>query len=224
MCAVKVLARVYLRVARPGDAPEADDYLVNKPEDPREDERGQAPNRQPRVEEVDGYRPVLQAPPGQCLRGDRRQAQHPVVEGVSERNGFTVVYGDTDSVFPWVGGNTMQECESAGMGLKMLIDGSLVGTPKKYSTIDWNNIVETKGMTPVKRDTLPIAKYITRKALSIINSSVAFEDEKREVTTIVGKTMTAVKRNNLPSTMQMIETKVNYQPPTTSTSRRTGVS
>lgn len=140
---------------------------------------------------------------------------------VSESNGSTVVYGDTDSVFLWVGGVTIAKYELAGLKLKTFIDESLVDTlfknvkadlkgnykhmliisRKKYSTVDWNNTVETKGMTPVKRDTLPIAKYITRKVLSIINSSMSFEDKKRETTIIVGKTMDAVKSNKLPLTM-----------------------
>lgn len=89
---------------------------------------------------------------------------------VSQTYGCKVVYGDTDSIFPWVGGKSKEECDEAGMKLKMLIDESITGTPfekvkadmkgnykymlittrKKYSTVDWDGLIETKRMTPVK--------------------------------------------------------------------------
>ncbi|KAF4460195.1 DNA polymerase (pol2) [Fusarium albosuccineum] len=151
---------------------------------------------------------------------------------VCEINDNKVVYGDTDSVFPHVGGSTEIECKTAGERLKMLIDESLLGTPfenvkadlkgnykymlitsrKKYSTVDWKGLVETKGMTPVKRDTLPLAKYVTNKVLAMINTSDAFETKKRNVTMFLGKTMAAVAKRDVPPTLLMLETKINCQP------------
>ncbi|KAK2591532.1 hypothetical protein QQS21_010782 [Conoideocrella luteorostrata] len=142
------------------------------------------------------------------------------------------VYGDTDSIFPWVGGKTKDECDDAGMNLKRLIDESLSGTPfenvkadlkgnykyilittrKKYSTVEWNGTVETKGMAPVKRDTIPIAKYVTNNVLKMINTPKTKEEKKRNVTEFLGKTIDAVNNNKLPPTLQMFETKINCQP------------
>ncbi|XP_044715186.1 DNA polymerase family B domain-containing protein [Hirsutella rhossiliensis] len=151
---------------------------------------------------------------------------------VSESSGCTVVYGDTDSIFPWVGGKTRDECDVAGMRLKELVDKSLIGTPfenvkadmkgnykhmlittrKKYSTVDWDGLVETKGMTPVKRDTLPIAKYVTKNVLAMINNTNPFETKKRNVTEFLGKVMTTINSDKLPANLQMLETKINCQP------------
>lgn len=151
---------------------------------------------------------------------------------VSEEGGCAVVYGDTDSIFPWVGGKTKEECDTAGLRLKKLIDESLVDTPfenvkadmkgnykhmlitsrKKYSTVDWDGVVETKGMSPVKRDTIPIAKYVTTKVLAIINTSNSYEVKKKSVTEFLGKVITAINNGKIPVTMQMFETKINCQP------------
>lgn len=63
----------------------------------------------------------------------------------------------------------------------------LITTRKKYSTMDWNNVVETKGMSPVKRETLPIAKYVTKNVLAMINSGNSSEDKKKNVTQFLGR-------------------------------------
>lgn len=151
---------------------------------------------------------------------------------VSEKGGSPVVYGDTDSIFPHVGGKTKEECDEAGTRLKKLIDESIAGTPfekvkadmkgnykymlitsrKKYSTVDWDGEVETKGMSPVKRDTLPIAKYVTRNVLAMINNDHTYEQKKRNITELLGRVMNAINCDKIPPTQQMIETKINCQP------------
>lgn len=125
---------------------------------------------------------------------------------VSETNGYRVVYGDTDSIFSWVGGKTKEACDKTGRKLKSLIDESIKNTPfvnvkadmkgnyghmlittkKKYSTVDSDGIVETMGMSPVKRDTLPIAKYVTKNVLAMINKNNPIGVKKRSVTIFLG--------------------------------------
>jgi len=151
---------------------------------------------------------------------------------VPEENGHKVIYGDTDSIFAWVKGTNEDECMSAGMSLKKAIDESLVGTPfeqigadikgnykmilitarKKYTVVDWRDEMETKGMTPVKKDTLPIARYAASKVLSMIMSDDTYTKTRKNVTMFLGKLLTALQNNKLPAHMQVTETKINCQP------------
>ncbi|KAK3614682.1 hypothetical protein LTR56_027089 [Elasticomyces elasticus] len=118
------------------------------------------------------------------------------------------------------------------MGLKKNIDKSLVGTPfehigadikgnyktilitarKKYAVVDWDNHMETKGMTPVKKDTLPIARYAASKVLNMVTSGIEHEEMKRNITQFLGKLLKALEDNKLPADMQVTETKIKCQP------------
>ncbi|KAL9122241.1 MAG: hypothetical protein Q9187_001193 [Circinaria calcarea] len=151
---------------------------------------------------------------------------------VSESMGYRVIYGDTDSIFPHINARTENECMDIGRKLKENIDKSMIGTPfenvkadikgnyrsilittrKKYAVVNWDGTSETKGMTPVKRDTLPIAKYVATRVLDIIHSQLQFEVKKKNITMFLGKIMRMIEDNKLPVHMQVTETKVNCQP------------
>lgn len=97
------------------------------------------------------------------------------VIGVTERHGYKVIYGETDSTFAWVKGTTEDECMNAAAQPKFAIDESMIETSfaeigadvkgnyrtilitarKKYAVADWNDNMETKGMTPVKKTRCP---------------------------------------------------------------------
>jgi DNA polymerase elongation subunit (family B) len=151
---------------------------------------------------------------------------------VVEEEGCEVIYGDTDSIFAWVKGTTEEECMDMATKLKKAIERSLVGTPfeeigadvkgnyktilitarKKYAVVDWNDEMETKGMTPVKKDTLPIARYAASKVLNIVTSEMSHDGMKKNITMFLGKLLMALQNNKLPAEMQVTETKINCQP------------
>lgn len=134
-------------------------------------------------------------------------------------------------MFIHVGGATKDECRTAGERLKMLIVERLRNTRFKkvrailkgkgkyiliaimeeHFTIDWNCLVKTQGMTPVKRDTDPLAKYVTNKVLAMLNTLDEHYVE-RNVTMFLGKTITAVNMREIPTILQMLGTKLNCQP------------
>ena len=141
---------------------------------------------------------------------------------VSESMGYGVIYG----------GKTEEECMNMAEKLKKAIDERTVGTPfenvkvdikgnyrsilitarKKYAVVNWDGTSETKGMTSLKRDTLPIAKYVTTNVLDIIHSQTSFETKKKNITMFLGKVMRALEDNKLPAHTQVTETKVSCQP------------
>ncbi|KAK5162688.1 uncharacterized protein LTR77_011241 [Saxophila tyrrhenica] len=152
--------------------------------------------------------------------------------GVTEGEGNKVIYGDTDSIFAWVKGVTESDCMDEAERLKKAIDTSMVGTPfeqigadikgnykmilitarKKYTVVDWKDEMETKGMTPVKKDTLPIARYAASKVLSMVMSDNDYSKTRTTVTLFLGKLFTALQNDDLPAHTQVTETKINCQP------------
>lgn len=151
---------------------------------------------------------------------------------VTVAKGYKVIYGDTDSIFAWVEGSTEIECMNAAEDLKGSIDESTSGTPfrdvgadikgnyksilitarKKYAVVDWHDIMETKGMTPVKKDTLPIARYAASKILSITNSDMTHEAKKGQITKFLGRLFNSLDDNVVSPLMQVTEVRVNCQP------------
>jgi len=47
--------------------------------------------------------------------------------------------------------------------------------------------METKGITPVKKDTLPIARYVASKVLDIVNSNLPHHNRKIIIRDFLGK-------------------------------------
>ena len=151
---------------------------------------------------------------------------------VTEATGYKIIYGDTDSIFVWVKGETEDECMSAAVKLKERIQLAMDGTPfqpvgadvkgnykmvlitsrKKYAMVHWNDVVETKGMAPVKKDVLPIARYATNKVLDIIKRPTTHEVRRMRVRNFIGKLMTAVDSGKLSVDLQVAEVKINCLP------------
>ncbi|KAG4427354.1 hypothetical protein IFR05_017163, partial [Cadophora sp. M221] len=150
----------------------------------------------------------------------------------TNKNGYKVFYGDTDSIFVHVKAKTEDECMAIGKALKKKIDESMMGTPfakvgagidgnyksvlitsrKKYAMVHWNGDIETKGMAPVKKDVLPIARYAANKVLPIVTSGISSQDKMVACRNFLGKLFTALGDNKLPLNMQVAEVKVNCQP------------
>ncbi|EMC97270.1 hypothetical protein BAUCODRAFT_147393 [Baudoinia panamericana UAMH 10762] len=67
-------------------------------------------------------------------------------------------------------------------------------------------------MTPVKKDTLPIARYATSKVLGIVTSNDEYASTRKSVSVFLGKLLTALQNDKLPADIQVTETKINCQP------------
>lgn len=64
---------------------------------------------------------------------------------VTEREGYRVVHGDTDSIFAWVKGTTPDECMELGIKLREAIDGSMQGPRDEVLSSIKNRYVDTLG-------------------------------------------------------------------------------
>lgn len=151
---------------------------------------------------------------------------------VAKACGYEVRYGDTDSIFVEVGGRDEKECMSRGMGIRMKIYEQMKGTifesigadikgnymsilissKKKYEAVTWSGDVETKGLAPVKKDTLPIVKYTMSKILGVVNSPSTRDEMKESIIRILASVISALWKNTLPLGVQVIEKKINNQP------------
>lgn len=151
---------------------------------------------------------------------------------IAKSCGHEVRYGDTDSIFVEVGGRNSTECMEKGMAIKMKIYEEMKGTAfepigadikgnymsilisskKKYEAVTWDGEVETKGLAPVKKDTLPIVKFVMSKILAVVNSSMSKEDMTESVIRILSRVISALWNDRLSAKMQVIEKKINNQP------------
>lgn len=151
---------------------------------------------------------------------------------VTESCGYKVIYGDTDSIFPWVKGETEAECMQRGMSIKTQIDESMAGTvfreveadikgnymsvvissKKKYEGVLWDGTVDTKGLAPVKKDTLPIVRYVMTEVLSVLNSDDTKESKNERLIGFLSKVLIKLQSGKLPMKSQVIEVKIDCQP------------
>jgi DNA polymerase elongation subunit (family B) len=152
--------------------------------------------------------------------------------GVAEAQGSRVIYGDTDSIMVHVGGATENECMNKAVEIKAAVETSMKGTAfekikidvegnfetfvitakKKYAGMKWDAAMVTKGMAPVKKDVVPVAKTAASKVLSIIMSNHTYEEKKLNLIMYLGGLAVALERNLLPVEMQVAEKRINCQP------------
>lgn len=146
--------------------------------------------------------------------------------------GYRTLYGDTDSIFVWVKGANEVACMTAGVKVKDAIYALMSGTvfasvgadikgnyqsivisaKKKYEAVNWDGTLETKGLAIVKKDSLPIVRYVLSQTMSVLNSSDTDEWKTERLMRLVGKVMIALQSNKLPVSCQVTETKINAQP------------
>ena len=151
---------------------------------------------------------------------------------VAEANGSKVVYGDTDSIMPCVGGATENECMQKAEKIKAAVEANMKGTPfeqikvdikgnyktfvvtakKKYAGVKWDGEMETKGMAPVKKDVVPVARLATNRVLSIIMSEGEHEEKLQKLVMYLGGLAGGLQRNLVPAEMQVAEKRINCQP------------
>ncbi|RYP54113.1 hypothetical protein DL768_001115 [Monosporascus sp. mg162] len=102
---------------------------------------------------------------------------------ITTQRGYNVIYGDTDSIFVYVGGTSESECNAAALRIKSAISRQMKGivferigadvkgnyrsivisSKKKYEGVLWNGDLDTKGLAPIKKDTLPIVRFVMKK-------------------------------------------------------------
>ncbi|KAI6986063.1 hypothetical protein KC359_g8924 [Hortaea werneckii] len=150
----------------------------------------------------------------------------------SEECGYRVLYGDTDSIFIWVGGKTETSCMTGGSKVKRKIieltkgtifsdvgadikgnyESIVISAKKKYQAVLWDGSLETKGLAMVKKDSLPIVRYCLSMTLGVLNSPFDYDKKITELIKIVSGVMKALQNGKLPMSSQVTETKINAQP------------
>jgi DNA polymerase elongation subunit (family B) len=151
---------------------------------------------------------------------------------VARSYGYNVIYGDTDSIFIEVKGEDEESCMNKGEVVKQKIVERVKGTvfenvgadikgnympivitsKKKYEAVMWSGEVETKGLAPVKKDTLPIVKYVISRVLTVLNGPGTKTDMNEKLIEIRSTVVRAIKNNKLPASLQVIEKRINGQP------------
>ena len=146
--------------------------------------------------------------------------------------GYEVLYGDTDSIFVWVKGETEDACMAAGAMVKSAVGAMMdktvfaavgadikgnyssivISAKKKYEAVMWSGDLETKGLAMVKKDSLPIVRFVLSEVMRVLNNSDTDAGKTETLITLVGKTMIALQNNKLPVKSQMTEVKINGQP------------
>ncbi|KAJ6010135.1 DNA polymerase family B domain-containing protein [Penicillium canescens] len=107
---------------------------------------------------------------------------------VTQSCGYRVRYGGMGSIFCEVmGGLQIKKriyeemrgtvFESIGVDIKGNYMSILIPSKKKYEAVSWDGEVETKELASVKKDTLPIVKFVVSKVLTVINSPMTKENK-----------------------------------------------
>jgi DNA polymerase I len=123
----------------------------------------------------------------ESITGWARHYIHLAIKKAQEE-GYTVLYGDTDSVFLLLGEHTkeqvlefvdkinkdlpgLMELEFEGLypsGIFVALKDNETGAKKKYALLDENKNITIKGFETVRRNWSQIAKEVQRKVLEII--------------------------------------------------------
>ncbi|MEM3362342.1 MAG: DNA-directed DNA polymerase [Candidatus Anstonellaceae archaeon] len=148
----------------------------------------------------------------------------------AEKNGFEVLYADTDSVFLLLGKKTKEEAiewmEKYNSSLPGTMELELEayyprgvfvskkiekkdsvevgGAKKKYALIDENGRIKIRGFELVRRDWAVIAKETQKKVLEAILK----EGSKQKAIEIVKETIEKIKNQEIPIEKMVIETQL----------------
>jgi DNA polymerase Pol2 len=141
-----------------------------------------------------------------------------------EKNGFSVIYSDTDSVFLTFEGRKkqevmklvqkinkdlpgMMELEFEGMypsGIFVSVKGRELGAKKKYALIDEKDEITIKGFETVRRNWSPIAKDVQKKVLSIVLK----ENDAEKAFDYVKKIIKKIQSNEIDIEQFAIKTQI----------------
>jgi len=142
----------------------------------------------------------------------------------AEKQGFKVIYSDTDSVFLLLGKKTktdvnkftqqenkelpgLMELEYEGQfkrGIFVSTKTGSGGAKKKYALLDENNQIKVKGFEAVRRNWSPIAKIVQKKVLEIILK----EKDKEKAIKYVKKVVNDLRKHKIPVKETIIQTKL----------------
>lgn len=146
--------------------------------------------------------------------------------------GFDVIYGDTDSIFVHVKGETEEQCmerankvmdkirqnstetvfSEVGADVKGNYQSIVISSKKKYEAVRWDSSLETKGLAIVKKDTIPIAKYSLSKVMNILNDNQSESQKIESLIRVVGRVMSMVQDGSIDPKYMVGETKISGQP------------
>lgn len=133
------------------------------------------------------------------------------VIGLAKKQGFNVIYSDTDSVFLTLGSKSRNDLTKFSESVNMELSGLMeldyegfykrgifvpakekeVGAKKKYALLSENNVMKIRGFESVRRNISVIARETQRKILNIIlkenNVKKAFDYFKDVITKLRNK-------------------------------------
>lgn len=135
-------------------------------------------------------------------------------KNIVEKNGYDVVYGDTDSVFVKVDTSNMNEIISIGEDIAKIVTDSLPGslelefekiyksflilTKKRYAgwvfDVSGKDYIEMKGIETIRRDWCPLVSEVLEKIINIILK----ENDIRKSVKIFQKVIEDLKQNSIP--------------------------
>lgn len=101
------------------------------------------------------------------------------------------MYGDTDSIFVWVKGDTETACMTAGVRLKNAIyiltlgrilasvganvkgnyKSIVISAKMNYEAVNWDDTLETKGLAIVKKDSLSLVRSPLSQTMKVLNNA-----------------------------------------------------
>ncbi|KAF3009533.1 hypothetical protein E8E13_004868 [Curvularia kusanoi] len=102
--------------------------------------------------------------------------------------------------------------ENVGADIKGNYMSIVITSKKKYEAVMWSGKVETKGLAPVKKDTLPIVKYVMSRSLSVFNSPLTKEEMNEELVDLLSSVLGLIKDGKLSAKSQLIKKKITGQP------------
>ncbi|MBW2994886.1 DNA-directed DNA polymerase [Candidatus Woesearchaeota archaeon] len=161
-----------------------------------------------------------------CAQSVTAFARYYIRKAIDEvqKEGFTVIYSDTDSVFLTFDGRKkeevlklvqninkelpgMMELEFEGMypsGIFVSVKGREYGAKKKYALIDEDDEITIKGFETVRRNWSPIAKDVQKKVLSIILK----ENDADKAYEYVKKIIEKIKKSEIEIELFAIRTQI----------------
>ena len=73
----------------------------------------------------------------------------------------------------------------------------LITPRKKHTMVFCDNVLETKGIAPAKKDLLPIARYATSRVMAIIREATTCGAERARLCEFISKIMNSVKTRSI---------------------------
>ena len=156
----------------------------------------------------------------ECAESTTAWGRHHIqsVIGEAEKQGFKVIYSDTDSVFLLLGEKTKQDVMKFQDNINRNLDfegvypsGIFVstktnegGAKKKYALLDEQGVMKVRGFETVRRNSSFVAKDVQKEVLGILLK----EGDAKKATTYVKTVICQMQKNEIPIDKVVIHTQL----------------